>query len=196
MSRKHFISVSLGLLIVFLIALLFSEEYHAYPLKSSIGVVRQLTLITSALEAFFNDMKRYPSNEEGLDVLVNPPSRDSELWKGAYIDEESKFFKGDITRDVWGERFRYFYCPCPSHIDSHSYIIDDSYRIYSYGKNKRNDFGEKDDLTTWKDIDKSYYKEDYLPPNFFWSRISQVVAKVIFVWFTLLVIYYLVWGKR
>jgi len=186
MSKKNLISVSIGLLVVFLIALIFSGEDDVYPLKSSIGVTSQLTLITSALEAFFEDMKRYPSNEEGLDVLVNPPI-ESKLWKGNYIDKDSKFFNGDITRDVWGERFIYFYCPCPNNIYS--------YRIYSYGKNRRNDFGEKDDITTWKEIDKSYYLEDYLPPDYLLSKISWVVAMASPLWFTLLIIYYLLWGK-
>ena len=191
MSRKNFVFVSLGLLVIFLIALVFSGEEHPYPLKSSIGVSVQLVLITSALESFVWDMKRFPSNEENLDVLINPPPKESELWKGPYIDGNNKFFQfsnGDITRDVWGERFRYFYCSCPGHANA--------YRVYSYGKNKRNDFGEKDDITTWKNIDKSYYQKDYSRPTFFWSKVSQIVVMVIPVWFILLVIYYLVWGKK
>src|SRR5881628_3066069 len=41
--------------------------------------------LESALERFNVHMDRYPTNEEGLKVLVDPPAGDEQKWRGPYI---------------------------------------------------------------------------------------------------------------
>jgi general secretion pathway protein G len=44
--------------------------------------------IKNSLERFFLNMDRYPTNEEGLEVLINPPRDGAEKWRGPYFDAE------------------------------------------------------------------------------------------------------------
>ena len=51
------------------------------------------------MERFFLHMDRYPTNEEGLSVLVNPPAEGTKSWKGPYIKE--------LRPDPWGKPYVY-----------------------------------------------------------------------------------------
>lgn len=63
------------------------------------------------IENYRLDMRRYPDESEGLDVLRNPPeSDDANLWKGPYT-------KKAIPKDPWGNPYVY-YCPAPNGIDA------------------------------------------------------------------------------
>lgn len=66
--------------------------------------------LKTALESFRLNMRRYPTEEEGLDVLRNRPSGDdADLWKGPYITKS-------IPRDPWRNPYHY-YQPAPNDID-------------------------------------------------------------------------------
>lgn len=66
--------------------------------------------LCSMIEAFHLDMRRYPTEDEGLQVMRTPPSgSDANLWKGPYATR-------DIPKDPWGNAYRYF-APCPNGID-------------------------------------------------------------------------------
>jgi general secretion pathway protein G len=48
----------------------------------------QIKLLRSALDAFKLDMQRYPTTDEGLNVLrVAPSGTNSQLWAGPYLQE-------------------------------------------------------------------------------------------------------------
>lgn len=60
----------------------------------------QIRNIDSALELFFIDNGRYPSDEEGLQVLA-ARSEGLPQWNGPYL-------KGaDVLRDPWGNPYQY-----------------------------------------------------------------------------------------
>lgn len=62
----------------------------------------QVQALRSALDVMYLDLGRYPSAEEGLDLLVSPPS-DSRLaarWFGPYIE-------GGLPVDPWGNDYVY-----------------------------------------------------------------------------------------
>ncbi|GAB5445462.1 type II secretion system major pseudopilin GspG [Gymnodinialimonas sp.] len=60
----------------------------------------QLRSISQAVQLFYLDMGRYPSDSEGLSVLVSPPAtRDG--WTGPYINVS------DGLLDPWGRSFLY-----------------------------------------------------------------------------------------
>lgn len=62
--------------------------------------------MTTMIEAFRLDMRRYPTEEEGLGVLREPPSsEDANLWKGPYS-------KKPISNDPWGHPYLY-HSPAP-----------------------------------------------------------------------------------
>ena len=55
--------------------------------------------LQGALERFNLNMDRYPSSEEGLNVLVKPPLEGSGKWRGPYIEK--------VNLDPW--KFPYAY---------------------------------------------------------------------------------------
>ncbi len=57
--------------------------------------------IENALERFNLHMDRYPTMEEGLKVLVEPPANDSDKWRGPYIKQ--------LRNDPWGNPYQYLY---------------------------------------------------------------------------------------
>jgi general secretion pathway protein G len=62
----------------------------------------QISSFDKALESFRIDMGRYPTESEGLKVLVTSPGSDAR-WRGPYL-------KDDIPNDPWGTPYVY-HCP-------------------------------------------------------------------------------------
>ena len=60
-----------------------------------------IAVLQSALERFYLHMDRYPTTEEGLKVLVEPPSTDEKNWRGPYIEM--------LRPDPWGNPYQYKY---------------------------------------------------------------------------------------
>ncbi len=58
-----------------------------------------ISQLETAIEHFHIHMDRYPTTEEGLKVLVDPPSADDKKWKGPYINV--------LRNDPWGNPFLY-----------------------------------------------------------------------------------------
>ncbi len=53
-----------------------------------------------ALDSFKLDTGRYPTEQEGLTVLIEAPQSGSNVWFGPYID-------GELPNDPWGNSFIY-----------------------------------------------------------------------------------------
>jgi general secretion pathway protein G len=94
----------------------------------------QVAELESAVERFYIHMDRYPTTEESLKVLVDPPAGDaSKQWRGPYIKQ--------LRNDPWGNPYQYV-CPGTHH--------PTSYDIWSRGKDGA-DGGEGDgaDIGNW-----------------------------------------------
>jgi len=76
----------------------------------------QARMLKTSLETMRLDIGRFPTKEEGLDLLNNPPKdeRLARRWHGPYLSE-------DVPMDPWGNP--YVYQP-----ESESYIA-----LYSFG---------------------------------------------------------------
>ena len=63
----------------------------------------QIAELESALERFYVHMDRYPTTEEGLKVLVDPPAGEEagadQKWRGPYIKQ--------LRNDPWGNPYQY-----------------------------------------------------------------------------------------
>lgn len=55
--------------------------------------------LESNLERFYIHMDRHPTTEEGLKVLVEPPSGEEKKWRGPYIKM--------LRPDPWGNPYQY-----------------------------------------------------------------------------------------
>jgi general secretion pathway protein G len=66
--------------------------------------------LESAVERFYVQMDRYPTADEGLKVLVDPPTNDEEKkWRGPYVKQ--------LREDPWGHAYLYA-CPGSHHAAS------------------------------------------------------------------------------
>ncbi len=90
--------------------------------------------LESAAERFNFNYDRYPTTEEGLKVLVEPPSNDDNKWRGPYIKM--------LRPDPWGVDYQYK-SPGTHH--------KSSFDLWSRGGDKA-DGGEGDaeDIVNWK----------------------------------------------
>ena len=64
----------------------------------------QIRMLRTALDTLRLDIGRYPTTEEGLKMLNQPPG-DPELrarWRGPYLE-------GNVPDDAWGHAFHYIY---------------------------------------------------------------------------------------
>lgn len=55
--------------------------------------------LEAALERFNIHMDRYPTTEEGLKLLVEPPAGETGQWRGPYIKQ--------LRPDPWGQAYQY-----------------------------------------------------------------------------------------
>jgi len=55
--------------------------------------------LDSAIERFYVHMDRYPTMDEGLKILVDPPSTEDKKWRGPYITQ--------LRNDPWGNAYQY-----------------------------------------------------------------------------------------
>lgn len=60
----------------------------------------QIDSLSAALDLFYLDMGRYPSQAEGLDVLVEPQAGMSG-WSGPYLQQS------ELPLDPWGQAYQY-----------------------------------------------------------------------------------------
>lgn len=62
----------------------------------------QIKLLRGAVESLRMDIGSYPTTEQGLDMLVTPPtdSKLRERWKGPYLDEA-------VPMDPWNNPYQY-----------------------------------------------------------------------------------------
>ncbi len=95
----------------------------------------QIALLESALDQYRLDMGHYPSTEEGLEALINPPEDEEAKakWLGPYLKKKK------IPKDPWGRPYQY---RCPGeHGD---------FDLWSYGADGQpGGTGENADITNW-----------------------------------------------
>ncbi len=92
----------------------------------------QIEMLGAALDAFRLDVGRYPTTEEGLEALIEPP-QDVRGWDGPYLKKKK------IPLDPWGNPYIY---RCPG---EHG-----EYDLYSLGADGQpGGEGEDKDVVSW-----------------------------------------------
>jgi general secretion pathway protein G len=93
----------------------------------------QIKQLDHALEQFYLDNGRYPSNEESLNALVTPPGQASN-WHGPYVKS--------VPKDPWGHPYVYRVPGQNSH---------GPYDLYSLGRDgQEGGSGEDADIGNWE----------------------------------------------
>ncbi len=89
--------------------------------------------LESALERLSLTLERYPTTDEGLKLLVTPPSTDAAKWRGPYVKQ--------VRNDPWGEPYQYR-CPGIHH--------PQSFDLWSRGADRADGGeGKNADLGNW-----------------------------------------------
>ena len=120
------------MVIIGLLAGFVAPRYFAQVGKSQVKVARaQIDALDKALDSLRLDLGRYPTTEEGLQLLVVAPSNEP-AWAGPYL-------KKGVPNDPWGRP--YVYVQPGAHGD---------FDLLSYGKDGRpGGTGEDADITNW-----------------------------------------------
>lgn len=118
------------LAIIALVATLAAPQVLRYLGSArSDAAVAQIRNIESALELFYIDNLRYPTNEEGLAVLSEPTPDLQARWNGPYLKNV------ETLKDPWGRAYIYEFA-------------DDKMTIISYGRDGKPDgTGEDGDIS-------------------------------------------------
>lgn len=124
--------VILGILAGLIVPRIMSRPGEAKQMKAKI----QIESLETALKLYKLDNGVYPSTEQGLLALVEPPETGDvpKNWKsGGYLE------KGKVPKDPWGNDFIYL-----------SPGVNGEYDITSYGADGVPDGeGENEDISNW-----------------------------------------------
>lgn len=90
------------MVIIGLLASYVGPRYFAQLGKSEQGVAKaQIEALAKALDAYRLDVGNYPSNDVGLEALINKGNA-SDKWRGPYLQKA-------IPLDPWGRPYVYRY---------------------------------------------------------------------------------------
>ena len=137
----------------------------------SVSAVTQVDTFGVALSEFKVDCSRFPTTDEGLNVLVRRPSGDlGTNWHGPYLDKDS------IPLDPWQRPFVY---RCPGIHNTNGY---DLYSGGPDGKSKTGG-GDPDDINNWDRFSPHDRPEDHLPPAVIlqWAVVGAGMIALIFI---------------
>lgn len=87
--------------------------------------------LESAIKLFRIDLKRLPTTEEGLNVLITKPEPPSSNWR-PYLDR--------LPKDPWGNEYIY----------KQEIHLEVDFVIYSKGPDGLDNHGAHDDVVNWK----------------------------------------------
>ncbi len=95
------LEILIVLSIIALIAALVGPRLFAQLDKSKVVAARvQMKSLKSAIETMRLDISRYPTKEEGLQLLVHAPADGAGNWSGPYLS-------GQLPHDPWGRDYIY-----------------------------------------------------------------------------------------
>ena len=93
------------LAILGMLALIATPQVLKYLSRAKLSTAHtQVESLSSALDLYKLDVGRYPTTQEGLALLANPPA-DPDLrvrWRGPYLDSA-------LPNDAWGHPYTYTY---------------------------------------------------------------------------------------
>lgn len=95
----------------------------------------QIGIFKTSLDTYAAEVGHYPSSEDGLQALLDPPSdeRAAQKWEGPYLDTDV------LPLDPWDNDYQYEYPPTNNRRDFPD--------IWSYGPDGED--GTDDDITNW-----------------------------------------------
>ncbi len=134
-ARRGFTLIEL-LLVVVILAILAGIVVPRFTARAeqarNSAAKTDIANIETALKMFEIDCGRYPTTEEGLRALLEPPPN-VKGWQRAYLE------KG-LPVDPWGNPYQY---RCPGQHNP------DGFDLYSFGPDSQDENGGGDDIGNW-----------------------------------------------
>jgi len=94
------------IIIIGLLAAIVSVNFLGQTDKARVTTTKaNLKMLHNAVAQFKMDTGRYPTAEEGLSVLIEPPSDVTGYQQGGYLDSTA------VPKDAWGNEFIYVAYP-------------------------------------------------------------------------------------
>ena len=136
LQKKRFTLIEVVIVIVILVTLasIATPMYLNYISNANIGAAKsQVKLLADALTGYKTDNKDFPSEESGLQALVENVD-DLETWRGPYL-------QGSLPKDPWGNEYVY---RCPGEDNR-------PFEVISYGADGEiGGDGENADISSWQ----------------------------------------------
>jgi general secretion pathway protein G len=92
-------------IIALLVALVGPRLFSLYDKAKAQTTTTEITTLKTALDTMQIDIGRYPSEQEGLNLLVQAPGQGVANWSGPYLSS------AEVPKDKWGNP--YLYVPAP-----------------------------------------------------------------------------------
>jgi len=95
------IEIMVVVIIIGILAVTIIPQFMGVKEDAKISAAKaQIAELESAVERFYVHMDRYPTADEGLKVLVDPPADDdNKKWRGPYIKQ--------LRNDPWDNAYQY-----------------------------------------------------------------------------------------
>jgi len=120
------------MVIITILAAIVVPTYMGKTKKAQIAAAKNdISATATALSTFELDNGRFPTNDEGLAALFNPPTGLTSTWDGPYVAKP-------VVNDPWGRPYIY---RCPG---SHN---PRSFDLLSLGEDGQE--GSSDDIDNW-----------------------------------------------
>jgi len=136
LQKKRFTLIEVVIVIVILVTLasIATPMYLNYISNANIGAAKsQVKLLADALTGYKTDNKDFPSEESGLQALVENVD-DLETRRGPYL-------QGSLPKDPWGNEYVY---RCPGEDNR-------PFEVISYGADGEiGGEGENADISSWQ----------------------------------------------
>src|SRR4029079_11856901 len=85
-SAFTLIEIMVVIVIIGILAATIIPQFITTKHEAKVGAAQaSIAALGNALEQYRIHMDRYPTTEEGLKVLVEPPSGEEKKWRGPYI---------------------------------------------------------------------------------------------------------------
>jgi len=102
-SAFTLIEVLLVLVILVILASLVVTAYGPIQQRANARAAKaQIGGFETAIGVYHTDMNNYPSSDQGLQALRQPPPDAGNRWAGPYLQKE-------VPMDPWGNPYRYAY---------------------------------------------------------------------------------------
>ncbi len=123
LKRKAGYSLLEILIVIAIIALLVTlvgpQLFKMFGGAQSKAATAQIRSLKTAMSAMHLDIGRYPTEAEGLSLLIQAPGEGVPNWNGPYLD-------GELPKDPWGEDYRYI-----------APVGDEQPKIGTFGEDKK-----------------------------------------------------------